>query len=214
MKLRVSDASLTSSRPNQSDSEQTFPHGSASDSIDTRMGSTTLALVDGTDSDSGGATADTVRPELGRTTTVKPRLVSAAASNQHVKTTGVSGWRSLASIRVARVAGTTAVATMTAAMVSNNAWSGRTTASLDSQWKAWLQFFEDDGLVPLPVTEGNIVEFIGWLCMEREQGRRNVGSTSIPQYLTAVRQIHDMFTGTDVPAYLFVALVIRAYSRW
>lgn len=62
----------------------------------------------------------------------------------------------LASGSVSRVARTSAAATMTSAMVSEYAWSGRTIAPRDSQWKAWLPFCNAEGQIPLPVTEGHV----------------------------------------------------------
>lgn len=41
-----------------------------------------------------------------------------------------------------------------------------------------------------------------------------MGSSSIPQYLSAARQVHYMYTGTQVPTYPLVEHVLRAYSKW
>lgn len=80
--------------------------------------------------------------------------MSAADSSKHVISAGVSALGELESGWVSCVAVTSAVPTMTAAMVSEYAWSGRATASRDSKWKARLRFCEGDGRVPVQVTEG------------------------------------------------------------
>lgn len=66
----------------------------------------------------------------------------------------------------------------------------------------------------LPVTEAHFVAFIGWLASERLAGCRGVGSSSIPQYLSAVRQMQVVVLGTPVPSYPFVWNVLRGYLQW
>jgi len=86
--------------------------------------------------------------------------------------------------------------------------------SRNSQWGAWLSFCDDEDRVPLPVTEAHLVAFVGWLAVERERGRRSVGSSSIPQYISAVRQMQLLLTGTPVPSYPMMVHVLRGYARW
>lgn len=45
-------------------------------------------------------------------------------------------------------------------------------------------------------------------------GQATSGATSIPQYLTAVRQMHQLVTGQSVPKLPFVDIVQRAYGKW
>ena len=72
----------------------------------------------------------------------------------------------------------------------------------------------EDDRQPVPVTEGSLVAFIGWLKMSRERGTRQVGASSIPQYLSAVRRMHELYTGRAVPVFPFLESVIRAYGKW
>ena len=115
---------------------------------------------------------------------------------------------------VSRTAGTTPGALMSAKLVADFAWSERTTTARNSQWKTWLMFCQAEGRTPLPVTEAHIIAFIGWLKIARDRGERTVGSTSIPQYLSAVRQMQLVLTGEAVPSFPFVGHVLRAYRKW
>lgn len=99
-------------------------------------------------------------------------------------------------------------------LVEQYAWSTRTTASRHSQWRTWMQYCSDSNLAPLPVTEAHLCGFFGWLKAERERDGRRVRATSIPQYLTAVRQMHQFVTATSLPRYPFVDIMMRAYSKW
>lgn len=54
--------------------------------------------------------------------------------------------------------------------------------------------------MPLPVTEGHFVAFVGWLWYQRELGARKVSDVSIIQYLSAVAQVHVIYTGTVLPS--------------
>lgn len=119
-----------------------------------------------------------------------------------------------ADLHVASVAGASVSAIHAAELVTKFAWSGRTELTRDSQWKAWVEFCAEDDRQPLPVTEGSLLAFIGWLKMSKERGTRSVGSSSIPQYLSAVRRMHELYTGRPVPTYPFVDVVIRAYGKW
>lgn len=82
------------------------------------------------------------------------------------------------------------------------------------QWRTWLSFCEADGCQPLPVTEAHLLAFVGWICEQREAGRRRIGASSIPQYIAAVRQRQVIGMGVQVPEYPLLPLMIRAYSRW
>ena len=110
--------------------------------------------------------------------------------------------------------GHTAATAMTARLLEQYAWSDRTGLSRHSQWRAWLAFCDCDNRPVLPVTEAHLLSFVGWLGAEREAGRRSVGSASIPQYLSAVRQMQLLLTGTPVPPYPMMVHVLRGYRRW
>lgn len=64
------------------------------------------------------------------------------------------------------------------------------------------------------MTEGSLVAFIGWLRLERDRNGRKAGAASLPQYLSAVRQMQLVLTGEQVPPYPFLNHVIRAYKKW
>lgn len=119
-----------------------------------------------------------------------------------------------AAMHLQAVAGASASAQHSAELVTQFAWSERTESSRQSQWKAWVEFCTEDGRQPLPVTEGHLVAFIGWLKLSRERGTRGVGVNSLPQYLSAVRRMHELYVGRAVPHYPFVDVVVRAYGKW
>lgn len=119
-----------------------------------------------------------------------------------------------AAAQIGSVAGSSESARHAAELVAQYAWSERTESSRQSQWKAWVEFCTEDDRQPIPVTEGNLVAFIGWLKLSRERGTRQVGVTSIPQYVSAVRRMHELYTGRAVPSYPFLESVIRAYGKW
>lgn len=116
--------------------------------------------------------------------------------------------------RVASQLGHTAAGAMSARLLTDYAWSDRTTTSRNSQWKSWVEFCHEDQRPVLPVSEAHFVAFIGWLAVEREAGRRQVSSRSIPQYLSAVRGMQVVLYGTPVPSFPFVWHVLRGYRRW
>lgn len=101
-----------------------------------------------------------------------------------------------------------------ATLLSDFAWSERTSSTRNSQWRAWVTFCEAEGRSLLPATEAHMISFIGWLAMERESGRRSVSSKSIPQYLSAVRQMQQVTLGVSVPNYPLLKAVIRGYTKW
>lgn len=110
--------------------------------------------------------------------------------------------------------GASTVAQYTAKLVTQFPWSDGTESSRQSQWKAWIEFCSEDGRQPLPATEGHFVAFIGWLKLSRERGTRSVGSSSLPQYLSAVRRMHELYVGRPVENFPFVEVVVRAYGKW
>lgn len=92
-------------------------------------------------------------------------------------------------------------------LLSEFAWSGRTAATRNSQWRAWVDFCTADDRPLLPVTEAHFVSFVGWLTSEREAGRRQVSTASLPQYFSAVRQMQVVLTGIPVPQFPFLPML-------
>lgn len=98
-------------------------------------------------------------------------------------------------------------------LVKRYAWSSRMTGSRHSQWRAWLAYCVDSALSPLPVTEAHVLGFFGWLLTERLAGRHYISSTSVSQYLSAVRQMHELLTKSPLADFSFVGVVQRAYGN-
>ena len=65
----------------------------------------------------------------------------------------------------------------------------------------------------LPVTEAHLVAFIGWLAAGGEAGCRALSSTSIPQHLSAVREMQLHALGVAVLDVLLVLAVPSPLSR-
>lgn len=120
----------------------------------------------------------------------------------------------VAAQRVSAISGDGPAARWIAQLVADYAWSSRTNSSRGSKWKYWLQFWEKDNRVPLSVTEGHLVAFFGYLKHQREIAGRKVSSVSIPQYLSAVLQMHSLYTGSAIPSYKLIDIFMRSYLRW
>lgn len=70
---------------------------------------------------------------------------------------------------------------------------------------AMLDVLVDDEYRPVvPVTEAHLIAFVGRLATERTTENRSVQATSIPQYISAVRQMHLSLLGIPVPKFPFV----------
>lgn len=95
----------------------------------------------------------------------------------------------MASSRIQAETGSSDAAGTSAQLVKGFGWNARTTKSRKSQWKSYLEFFESNGLAPIPVTEAHLSAFVGWMKVERVVGRRQIRSVPIAQYLTAGRQV-------------------------
>jgi hypothetical protein len=49
--------------------------------------------------------------------------------------------------------------------------------------KSVLRVLWDEGRAIVPVNEGQLVAYVGWLAIEREAGRRSVSAAYLPQYI-------------------------------
>jgi hypothetical protein len=56
-------------------------------------------------------------------------------------------------------------------LLEDFSWSTRTIGSRSTKWKAYQEFCGHDGLAIVPVNEGQLVAYVGWLTIEREAGR-------------------------------------------
>ena len=86
-------------------------------------------------------------------------------------------------------AGSTAGATRALELVTRFEWISRTVQSRKSQWETWVKSCTAEQRLILPVTEGNLISSIWLLSLARERETRRMGSSSIPQYLSAVCQM-------------------------
>jgi hypothetical protein len=73
------------------------------------------------------------------------------------------------------------------ALVEGYAWNPRTIQTRGSQWRCYVEFCERDGRNVMPLTEANLLAFIGWLSDEKDAGRRAVSPASLAQYLRNTR---------------------------
>jgi hypothetical protein len=55
-------------------------------------------------------------------------------------------------------------------LVDGYAWSSRTMQTRGSQWRCYVEFCECNGRSIMPVTEANLLDFIGWLSDEKTLG--------------------------------------------
>lgn len=99
-------------------------------------------------------------------------------------------------------------------LLHDHEWSSRTKRTRDTQWRTSIDFCTTDNRDPLPATEAHFVAFIGWLFEERQAGRRRIGSSSIPLYFSAVRQLQLLTNGVSVTELPFFPHVLRAFQRW
>jgi hypothetical protein len=77
-----------------------------------------------------------------------------------------------------------------------------------------LTFCDHDNRNVIPVTEANLLAYIGWLADEKDAGRRSVAPSSLAQYLSAVRVMHQSITGRPPPDMPMVSVAVRAYGHW
>ena len=110
--------------------------------------------------------------------------------------------------------GITAGTKRAALLLADYAWSPNTVRSRNAQWQAWVSFCTSENRMLLPATEAHFIAFIGWVASEREAGRRSVSAASLPQYLSAVRQMHLAVIGEAVPSFPMVWHVIRGFRKW
>jgi hypothetical protein len=83
-------------------------------------------------------------------------------------------------------------------LLEDFAWSTRIIGSRSTQWQAYPEFCEHDERAIVPVSEGQLVSYVGWLAIKREAGRRSVSAASLPQYISAVRDVaKSFFDGQD-----------------
>jgi hypothetical protein len=96
----------------------------------------------------------------------------------------------------------------------------RTVGSRSSQWAAYVEFCKQERRALVPVSESQLLAYVGWLAMEREAGRRSVSAKSLPQYLPAVRVVSRATFTPDMPpedrpmSMPILQALIRAYAQW
>lgn len=115
---------------------------------------------------------------------------------------------------IARIAGDSPGTRIPADLIADFAWSERSSSARSSQWKAWCGFCRNEDRTVFPATAAHIIALIGWLRLERERDTRSARHASFTQYLSAVRQMKLVLTGTPIPPYPFFSHVLRAYRNW
>jgi hypothetical protein len=101
-------------------------------------------------------------------------------------------------------------------LLEEYAWFARTIGARASQWKCYRMFSAAEGKELAPVTDQQLVAYVGWLAQEHEAGRRSASAGSLPQYITAARTVaRSQFGGdaatTTIP---LLSALQRAYSKW
>lgn len=120
----------------------------------------------------------------------------------------------LAAAHVREPTGFTPCGLFVAEFVQHCAWSTRTYTRINSQSKCYKIFSDDDGRDPLPISEGHLLAFIGWLKSERMAVRRGVATKSVPQYLNAIRTMHRFYIGSPSQQFSFLKIALWAYKKW
>lgn len=98
--------------------------------------------------------------------------------------------------------------------MQDSAWSTRTLEARSSQWRAYLEFCTDEGRCALPASEGSLLAYVGWLANEHDAGRRAVAPSSLAQYLSAIRLMHNMVTSRPLAQMPYLSVATRAYAAW
>lgn len=95
-----------------------------------------------------------------------------------------------------------------ARLLADHGWSEATWSNRTSQIVKWLTFCDEDGRCPLPVDEGDVVAYIGYLSLENR-----ISTSSLPQYISAVSRyhIHHHFPSPTLTP--LVRALITAYTR-
>jgi hypothetical protein len=96
------------------------------------------------------------------------------------------------------------------------AWSARNIGARALQWKCYRMFCLAEGRALAPVTEQQLVAYVGWLAQEREAGRRSVSAGSFPQCLTAACTVaRSLFGGDTVTTTMpLLSALQHACAKW
>ena len=177
-------------RPDPGNSGEAHSLTGSSSAANSRVASSILVTSRGSNSEPNQSTSTAAIRNMGGTAHAQPSLAPSRSGNQPVTRSATRMHiASAGSRRTEASAGSTPGAARALELVTRFSWSPWTVQSRNSQWETWVQFcMEEQGLI-LPVTEGHLIAFIGWLSLARERGSRRVGLSSIPQYLSAFRQM-------------------------
>jgi hypothetical protein len=85
-------------------------------------------------------------------------------------------------------------------LLDDFSWGTRTVGSRSTQWAAYVEFFKQERRALVPVSESQLLAYVGWLAMEREAGRRSVSAKSLSQYLSEVRVVSRAIFTPDMPS--------------
>lgn len=184
-------ASVPTSASHHAYGRETAQESSAFHVDDPELASASMVLTGpghGVASDGAGLTTGR---SMGRAAQPEPAVARAVAGGELGE---------LASGMMMAAGGSSSAMSQYAQLVTYPGWSTRTSWIPESQWRTWLRFCAADGREPLHVKEAHMVAFVGWICEERKVGRRTIGASSIPQYLSAVQQPQLTELGAPSPS--------------
>lgn len=216
MEPRRSPTLVSCGRPDTGDAPQAPRDARASVIAHPEVAASGLVPQGVTNGIASARTGRSTAGDMGWASSAQPELEAPAGGSEPRIGTRAAGRMVLADAALERMGALrpTRGLLRSSQLLADFAWSTRTERSRNSQWKAWVEFCTAENRALLPATEAHFVAFIGWLASEREARRRQVGSSSLAQYFSAVRQMQVILTGVPVPTYPFVAHVTRAYARW
>ena len=216
MESRRSPAVVFSGRLDTGDAPQAPRDTRASVIVDPKVASSGLVSQCVTDGNESGGTGRAAAGDMGSASSRQPELEASVSRGEPRIGARAAGRMDLADAAFERIGALrpTPGLLRSSVLLADFTWNTRTGRSRNSQWKVWVEFCRQEKRALLPATEAHFVAFIGWLASEREAQPRQVSSSSLPQYFSAVRQMQVILTGTLVRLYPFVANVTRAFARW
>jgi hypothetical protein len=99
-------------------------------------------------------------------------------------------------------------------LVAKYAWQSNAVNSGKSHWKSYLEFYDHDGRRFIPVTELDLLAYIGWLSNEKHAGRRFIAPGFPAHHLSAIRVNHRPIIGQSLRYRPMVSVASRACGHW
>lgn len=76
-----------------------------------------------------------------------------------------------------------------------------------------LNFCANDQWATLSATDGDVLVFFCSLKYEQVASLRRITASSVSQYLSAVRKMHNIYVGTVPSVFPMVVIVLRDYKQ-